>query len=90
MWTTRKENNSTDEARRLKSQHSRSIKHDGQMIQARKDGVIKFFKNGYEAARFIGCSHVLVYNCLNMRLSARRARGWTLSWAELPSGREEV
>ena len=72
-WTTRKAANSTDRARRLKSQNGRRTIRDGQVIRASKDGAVRFFKNGYEAARGIGCSHVLVYNCLNGAGSARRA-----------------
>lgn len=29
------------------------------------NGEVKFFKNGMEASRELGCSHVLVYKALN-------------------------
>lgn len=83
VWTTRKANNRKEHARKLKRLNHIAINHDREIIKATKDDEVQFFKNGYEAARFIGCSHVLVYNCLNGRLSAKRAKGWTLEWIDV-------
>lgn len=40
----------------------------------------RFFKNGPSCAAYLGCSHALVYNAINKRGSARKARGWELKW----------
>lgn len=86
-WVTCKENNSTEDCRIRKRESWRSTKRKDQIIKAVKfDGTVKYFKNGYDCAEYLDCSHVLVYNCLNGKLSAKRARGWTLKWVQLASG----
>jgi len=78
-WVTRKQNNSTPEARMRKRLRAGRVSRSGQLVKAVSPaGKELVFKNGRDCARFLGCSHVLVYNCLNGRLSAKRARGWTL------------
>jgi hypothetical protein len=52
------------------------------MIKAEKNNDIKYFKSGYHAARYIGCSHVLVYNVLSNRNFAKSAKGWKLAWVK--------
>ena len=41
--------------------------HKNEFVKATnaKTGEVKFFKNGMDASREIGCSHVLVYKALN-------------------------
>lgn len=82
-WVTRKENNSTDHAKTMHRLNANSRTGGGQVIRAVKGEQELFFKNGREAARALGCSHVLVYNCLNRRGSAKRAKGWELAWTPL-------
>lgn len=69
----------------MKHLNGRATSHDGQVILASNGLETKLFKNGYEAARALGCSHVLVYNALNRAGSARRAKGWTLAWTDMPA-----
>lgn len=47
-----------------------------------KEGTEQIWVSAHACARDLGCSHVLVLNCLNHKLSARRAKGWTLEWIE--------
>lgn len=83
-WTTRAENNSTAASRRRRRISARSTPRKDQIIKAtRFDGAVKYFKTGYECAQELGCSHVLVYNALNRKVSARRAKGWSLKWMRL-------
>ena len=62
--------------------HHNCNRHNGEMIEATKGGITYYFNTGTEAAKKIGCSHVLVYNVINGKLSARKARGWSLRWVK--------
>lgn len=42
------------------------------------NGEVKFFKNGMEASRELGCSHVLAYKVLKNEVAM--ARGWRLEY----------
>lgn len=80
-WVTRRQNNGTPEARLRKSLAARRPDKSQRLIKAvSPEGQAFVFKSGYDCARFLGCSHVLVYNCLNGKVSAKHAKGWTLSW----------
>ena len=79
-WVTRKENNSTEHARMMRSANAWSTRHDGEIIIATNDDQKKLFKNGKECAKALGVSAPLIYNCLNNHGSACRAKGWKLSW----------
>ena len=48
------------------ARHKRTL-HKGEFVKATNgnSGEVKFFKNGMEASRELGCSHVLVYKALN-------------------------
>ena len=40
--------------------------HNNELVKATNaNGEVKFFKNGMEASRELGCSQVLVYKALN-------------------------
>ena len=40
--------------------------HNNEFVKATNaNGEVKFFKNGMEASRELGCSHILVYKALN-------------------------
>lgn len=82
-WTTKRMNRRRISKRRLCRKNYRCIKHPGEVIRGEKDGVVKFWSNGMQAANDISCSHVLVYNVLNKRLSAVLAKGWTLRWVRI-------
>ena len=72
------QNPSANEKRR-KNASSRS--HRGQVIRCiHPHGEVSYFRSGIEAAEKLNCSHVLVYNALNKRGSARRARRCVLEW----------
>jgi hypothetical protein len=49
-----------------------------------------YFINGYNAAQYIGCSHVLVYNVINPDHWAKKAKGWSLKWVDLNEVKEEL
>lgn len=80
-WSTPEKNRGDHVANRKRSLNSRSTSHKGEVIRAEKwDGTVRYFKNGMHAKRYFHVSHVLIYNCLNGRLSARRCCGWRLKW----------
>lgn len=79
-WISRKENNSRPHAKKLQSQNHRALSHKHQVLMAQKNGQVRFFKSGFQAARDLGCSRPLIYNALNKRGSARKAYGWDLEW----------
>ena len=45
--------------------HKRMNHKDCFVKATNANGEVKFFKNGMEASRELGCSHVLVYKALN-------------------------
>ena len=85
-FTTRKFNNSRKHARTMKTINNKKTPHQGEIVRAEKDGIEMLFKNGMDAARGLGCSHVLIYRCLNPKDYARKAKGWTLSYVPLTYG----
>ena len=85
-WTTRKRNNSRKMARKRKSLHSKTTSHRNEIIRATKDGQEILFKNGMVASRELGCSHVLIYRCLNPEDYATTAKGWKLEWVPFTYG----
>ena len=82
-WTTRKANNNTEHSKRLHKKNANHEQHKDQIIKATKDNEVKYFKNGYVCAEELECSHVLVYNALNNKLSAKKAKGWSLEWVNI-------
>ena len=51
----------------MESETHKRTNHKNEFVKATngKTGEVKFFKNGMDASREIGCSHVLVYKALN-------------------------
>ena len=82
-WTTTAANNRNTLTRTKRAISHKNARHDGQIIKATKGDEVRYFRNGREAARVIGVSHVLIYNCLNKRQSARRARKWSLEYIDI-------
>lgn len=90
-YVTVKENNNNELTQVKRSASHLSRRHDGQVIKAERDGEVIYYKNGMEAARALGVSHVLIYNCINRRNSARLAKKWQLTWvpmSEMSNGGE--
>ena len=73
----------------MKSRNYRHTKHTDEFIRAENvaTGEVRYFKNGIEAAKALGCSHVLVYNVISGKC-ANTAKGWTLAW--IPRDAEEA
>ena len=65
----------------MKSQNYKRTSHSNEFLRAEnlKTGEVKYFKSGMEAAKFIGCSHVLIYNVIAGKF-ANTAKGWKVSW----------
>lgn len=84
-WVTRKENNSKLHARKMKSINSKKTCHSSQILKAQKGDEVKYFKNGHECARCIGCSGPLVYMALDEKNRKHVAKGWTLQWISIDS-----
>ena len=76
-WVTRKENNSKQHARMMKSQHAHHIKHYDDFLVAEKDDEKQVFLNGAKFARFAKCSNPYVYMCMK---AGYKVRGWSLRW----------
>lgn len=79
-WTTRKQNNRTEHARKMKSKNASCTNHDNEVIKATKGDEVRYFKNGHIAAKGIGCSFPLIYLVLNPNHYAKTAKGWNLEW----------
>ena len=86
-WATSKENNSNEITNQRRRESHFAANHAGQIIKAERDGETRYYKTGIEAAADLGCSHVLIYNAINKKQSARRARGWELSWVPMSEAR---
>lgn len=86
-WATTKENNQNEITNQRRREAHAAVKHAGEIIKAERDGEIRYYKTGIAAAADIGCSHVLIFNAINKRQSARRARGWNLSWIPISEAR---
>lgn len=81
QWVSRKANNSKRHTRRLKSLNAKHTSHRNEFLRAENVGTgeVRYFKNGRNAARELGCSHVLIYNVIAGKFS-NTAKGWRLSW----------
>lgn len=52
------------------------------IVKLEKDGIVKYFKTGLAAAKWLKCSRQLVYQVLSEKvefISYRTAKGWNLS-----------
>ena len=85
-WTSRKFNNSRRHTRKMKSVNAKSVSHADEVLKATREGATRYFTNGREAARILGCSHVLVYNAIQGKF-VNKAKGWKLEW--IPRGSDE-
>ena len=66
----------------MEAQSETRTSHKGEFVKATnvESGEVKFYKNGMEASREIGCSHVLAYKVLKNELGL--ARGWRLEYID--------
>lgn len=82
-WATRKENNSTEHAREMKSKNARQKSHKHEILKATNEctGEIMYFANGKHCAQVLGCSAPFVYIVSNEDFPTyRTAKGWNLEW----------
>lgn len=80
-WMDRKSNNSRRHTRIMKSKNYKNTRHPNEFLRAEniQTGEVRFFKNGIEAAKGLGCSHVLIYNVISGKF-ANSAKGWKVRW----------
>lgn len=65
--------------------HRAAVNHAGKILEGIKtgqDNEVQYFKNGAEAARFLGCSKQLVSQAVKCQ-KGYSARGWVFKWVEL-------
>lgn len=75
-WVSRKQNNSTERARR-KSRRSSTTKTKNTLVRISKAGEgYRWFYSANEAKEYIGCSHVLIVYALQGRI--KTVCGWTV------------
>ena len=49
----------------MENETQKRMNHKNEFVKATNaNGEVKFFKNGMEASRELGCSHILVYKAL--------------------------
>ena len=63
-----------------RTKKQKRTRHANEFVKATnvETNEVKFFKNGMDASREIGCSHVLAYKVLKKRHAI--ARGWRLEY----------
>ena len=79
-WVSRKENGADEIKRERQRKNHKTTGHKGDVVMGKKDSETKYWANGIVCAEDLGCSHPLVYNSINHKQSARRAKGWDLRW----------
>ena len=83
---TRKENNSTEHSKKMRSLHSKNHQHRDEVIEAVNEdtGEVKHFANGKQCAEAIGCSSPAVYMTLERARENKKAtiKGWILKWTK--------
>ena len=64
----------------MEAQSETRTNHKDEFVKATniETSEVKFFKNGMDASRGIGCSHVLAYKVLKNEVAM--ARGWRLEY----------
>ena len=64
----------------METETQKRTSHKNEFVKATngKTGEVKFFKNGMEASREIGCSHVLAYKALKKEIAT--AHEWKLEY----------
>ena len=64
----------------MEAQSEKHTSHKDEFVKATniETSEVKFFKNGMDASRGIGCSHVLAYKVLKNEVVM--ARGWRLEY----------
>lgn len=80
-FVSRKANNSKKHTRQMKSMNAVHTNHADELIKATNisTGEVRYFKNGREAAKGLSCSHVLIYNAIQGRITTT-AKGWKVCW----------
>ena len=64
----------------MEAQSEKRTSHKDEFVKATniETSEVKFYKNGMDASRGIGCSHVLIYKALKNEVAM--ARGWRLEY----------
>ena len=64
----------------MEAQSEKHTSHKDEFVKATniETSEVKFYKNGMDASRGIGCSHVLAYKVLKNEVAM--ARGWRLEY----------
>ena len=64
----------------MEAQSEKHTSHKDEFVKATniETSEVKFYKNGMDASRGIGCSHVLIYKVLKNEVAM--ARGWRLEY----------
>lgn len=72
----------------MKSMNYKNVRHDNQIVKVTNlsTGKVELYKNAMRASKAIGCSHVLVYRCLNPYDYATTAYGHKVEYVPLTYG----
>ena len=65
----------------MKSMNAVHTNHADELIKATNlaTGEVRYFKNGRDAAKGLSCSHVLIYNAIQGKITTT-AKGWKVCW----------
>jgi len=72
----------SEEWKRNISENARHTDRSGQMLRAEKDGEVRWYRNGKEAARELKCSAPMVYLAASGKTRTGECRGWKVEWVD--------
>lgn len=79
-WVSRKVNNTNPATWTQKIKNQKGLDHSKEVLKATRGRRVRYFYNGMQAAKALGCSHVLIYRAALHLGTARRAKGYCLRW----------
>ena len=81
---TRKQNNSTEHSKKMRSMNHKNHMHRDEVVEAINEdtGEVRHFANGKQCAESIGCSSPAVYMALDRAKANKKAtiKGWAVRW----------